>query len=163
MGVKRGSEDLEHAASRKACAAESSADHVPETSSEIATGTPPEAAAPADDSSRAQLAVPGTGEQAEAPRPAYFMYVLSCADGTLYTGYTTDVEQRVRTHNAAKGAKYTRGRLPVELVAQAQFASKHEAMSAEYRFKRLTRLQKNVLLDRMRDADPADAAAFLLE
>lgn len=40
----------------------------------------------------------------------YFMYVLSCADGTLYTGYTTDVEQRLRAHNAAKGAKYTRSR-----------------------------------------------------
>lgn len=105
----------------------------------------------------------GASGQAKAPQRAYFMYVLSCADHTLYTGYTTDVEQRVITHNAAKGAKYTRGRLPVELVAQVPFATKHEAMSAEYRFKRLTRSQKETLLDRVRVSSPADAAAFLLE
>lgn len=81
----------------------------------------------------------------------YFMYVLSCADGTLYTGYTTDVEQRVGTHNAGKGAKYTRSRIPVELVAQAHFCTKHAAMSAEYRFKRLTRAEKDTLIARAHD------------
>ena len=44
-----------------------------------------------------------------------YMYVVECADGTLYTGYTTDVERRLKTHNAGKGAKYTRARLPVKL------------------------------------------------
>ncbi len=90
-----------------------------------------------------------SADKSEPPNPAqpkHFMYVLSCADGTLYTGYTTNVEQRVRTHNAAKGAKYTRSRLPVELVAQVQFDTKQEAMSAEYRFKRLSRSQKDALL-----------------
>ena len=45
-----------------------------------------------------------------------YMYVVECADGTLYTGYTTDVERRLKTHNAGKGAKYTRARLPVKLL-----------------------------------------------
>ena len=77
----------------------------------------------------------------------YSMYVVTCADGTLYAGYAVDVEQRVATHNAGKGAKYTRSRLPVELVAAAEFPTKHEALSAEYRFKRLTRSEKERLLD----------------
>ena len=47
-----------------------------------------------------------------------YMYVVECADGTLYTGYTTDVERRLKTHNAGKGAKYTRARLPVKLLLQ---------------------------------------------
>lgn len=94
----------------------------------------------------------------------YFMYVLSCADGTLYTGYTTDVEQRLRAHNAAKGAKYTRSRLPVELIVQVRFATKHEAMSAEYRFKRLPRLQKEAFLDQVALTDPEkDTARSALE
>lgn len=84
-------------------------------------------------------------------RTDYFMYVLSCADGTLYTGYTTDVEQRLRTHNAGKGAKYTRSRIPVELVAQARFCTKHAAMSAEYHFKRLGRAEKDALIACARD------------
>lgn len=77
----------------------------------------------------------------------HYMYVLECADGTLYTGYAADVEQRIATHNEGRGAKYTRSRLPVKLVACAAFATKNEAMSAEYRFKRLSRSQKLGLLD----------------
>lgn len=76
------------------------------------------------------------------------MYVLACADGSFYTGYTNDVEKRVAAHNAGKGAKYTRSRTPVELVACARFATKHEAMSAESRFKCLTRPQKERLVRR---------------
>ena len=60
-------------------------------------------------------------DAAPQERPAFYVYVLACADGTLYTGYTNDVEQRARTHNAGKGAKYTRSRTPVEVVAQARF------------------------------------------
>ena len=56
-----------------------------------------------------------------------YMYVVECADGTLYTGYTTDVERRLRTHNAGKGAKYTRARLPVNSSIQKAFASKPES------------------------------------
>ena len=77
--------------------------------------------------------------------PSFYLYVLECADGTWYTGYTVDVAERVRAHNAGAGAKYTRSRLPVRLLAQAAYATKHEAMSAEYRFKRLTRRQKERL------------------
>ena len=83
---------------------------------------------------------------ADPAMPRYVMYVLSCADGTLYTGYTVDVEKRVAAHNAGKGAKYTRSRTPVELIACARFETKHEAMSAEYRFKCLTRPQKDRLV-----------------
>ena len=55
-----------------------------------------------------------------------YMYVVECADGTLYTGYTTDVERRLKTHNSGKGAKYTRARLPVKLLYSEAFASKPE-------------------------------------
>lgn len=80
--------------------------------------------------------------------PSFFLYVLECADGTWYTGYTVDVDERVKAHNAGAGAKYTRSRLPVRLLVQATFATKHEAMSAEYRFKQLTRRQKERLVRR---------------
>lgn len=72
----------------------------------------------------------------------HFMYVVECADGTLYTGYAVDVEERVRTHNSGNGAKYTRSRRPVTLVAHASFETKHDAMRAESLFKRLSRAQK---------------------
>ena len=70
------------------------------------------------------------------------MYVVECADGTLYTGYTTDVKRRIKIHNAGKGAKYTRARLPVKLLYSESFASKPEAMSAEARFKKKSREKK---------------------
>ena len=57
--------------------------------------------------------------------PSFYLYVLECADGTWYTGYTVDVAERVRAHNAGAGAKYTRSRLPVRLLAQAAYATKH--------------------------------------
>lgn len=71
-----------------------------------------------------------------------YLYVLECADGSLYTGYTTDVEKRLATHNRGKGAKYTRARLPVSLVYQEAFDSKQEAMSAEALFKKRSRQGK---------------------
>ena len=113
-------------------------------------------AARARDACREASAEPKSDEP-----PSYFVYVLACADGTLYTGYTNDVEQRVRTHNAGKGAKYTRGRTPVELVAQARFATKHEAMSAEFRFKRLSRNAKDALLARAHAEGFAEVLAQL--
>ena len=66
-----------------------------------------------------------------------YMYVVECADGTLYTGYTTDVERRLKTHNAGKGAKYTRARLPVKLLSiQKSLTASFEAMSTEALFKK---------------------------
>ena len=77
---------------------------------------------------------------------AHFVYVLECADGTFYTGYTTDVERRVDEHNAGEGAKYTRGRTPVELVHVESFDSKSAAMSREYEVKALSRREKERLV-----------------
>lgn len=77
----------------------------------------------------------------EKNRKAY-MYVAECADGTLYTGYTTDVERRLKIHNSGKGAKYTRVRLPVKLLYSEAFDSKSEAMSAEALFKKKSREKK---------------------
>ena len=76
----------------------------------------------------------------------YYLDVLECGDGTLYTGYTPDIEARLAQHRAGTGAKYTRGRGPLTLLASAEFPTKHDAMSAEYRFKRLTRDKKDALL-----------------
>ena len=71
-----------------------------------------------------------------------FCYVLRCADGSLYTGWTKDLEQRLQTHNAGRGGKYTRSRLPVELVYREEFETKEEAMSREWHLKRPTRQEK---------------------
>ena len=77
---------------------------------------------------------------------AHWVYVLRCADGTLYTGYTTDVERRVAEHDAGEGAKYTRGRTPVELVHVESFDSRSAAMSREYEVKSLSRAEKERLV-----------------
>lgn len=71
-----------------------------------------------------------------------YMYVVRCADGSLYTGYTTDLDRRIQIHNAGKGAKYTKPRLPVELIYSEVFDSKPAAQSAESLFKRKTRTAK---------------------
>jgi putative endonuclease len=76
----------------------------------------------------------------------YHVYVLQCADGSLYTGYTTDVARRVAEHDAGEGAKYTRGRTPVELVHSESFDSKSAAMSREYEIKQLSRVEKKRLV-----------------
>ena len=76
----------------------------------------------------------------------HYLYVLNCGDGSLYTGYTTDVAARVAAHQAGTGAKYTKSHAPVSLAAQARFFSKERAMSAEARFKQLSRKEKDVLL-----------------
>jgi putative endonuclease len=78
----------------------------------------------------------------------HYVYVLRCADDSLYTGYTTDVARRVAEHDAGEGAKYTRGRTPVELVHTEAYASKSTAMSREYEIKQLSRSQKERLVER---------------
>ena len=75
-----------------------------------------------------------------------YTYMVRCADGTLYTGWTTDVERRVKCHNAGKGAKYTRPRLPVELVYFERFETKEEAMRREAAIKKLSRERKELLV-----------------
>lgn len=75
-----------------------------------------------------------------------YTYILQCSDKSFYTGWTNDLEKRVRTHNAGKGGKYTRTRRPVQLVYYETFETKNEAMSREYHIKRMTREQKEALL-----------------
>lgn len=77
----------------------------------------------------------------------HYMYVLACGDGSLYTGYATDVQARLAAHQSGRGAKYTKSHAPVHLIAQARFYSKARAMSAEAHFKRLSREQKDKLLE----------------
>ncbi len=76
----------------------------------------------------------------------FFVYIVECADGTYYSGYTPDLERRLEMHNSGKGAKYTRGRRPVTLVYNRAYASVSRAMREEYRLKRLTRKQKECLV-----------------
>lgn len=74
-----------------------------------------------------------------------YVYIVRCRDGSLYTGWTNHLEQRIRTHNAGKGAKYTRSRLPVELVYSELFETKEEALRREAEIKRMTHRQKELL------------------
>lgn len=76
----------------------------------------------------------------------HHVYILRCSDGTLYTGYTTDPERRVAEHNAGEGAKYTRGRTPVERVHLETFDTQGEAMRREHAIKQLSRPQKEQLV-----------------
>ena len=78
---------------------------------------------------------------------SFYVYLLRCADGTLYTGYTDDPVRRTKVHNAGKGAKYTRARLPVELVYREACADKSAALRREYEIKQLTRVQKLKLIE----------------
>ena len=75
-----------------------------------------------------------------------YTYILKCSDNTLYTGWTTDLKKRLKTHNQGKGAKYTRSRLPVTLVYYEVFNTKKEAMSRESAIKKLSRPQKERLI-----------------
>ena len=75
-----------------------------------------------------------------------YTYLLRCADGTLYCGWTNDIEKRLAAHNSGKASKYTRSRLPAELVYVETFDTKQEAMSREAQIKRLSRRQKLALI-----------------
>ena len=73
----------------------------------------------------------------------WFLYVVMCADGSLYTGITKDIERRLNEHNTSKrGAKYTRSRRPVKVVYQKTYPDRSSASKAEYRFKKLNRKAK---------------------
>jgi putative endonuclease len=71
--------------------------------------------------------------------------MVECSDGSLYTGWTNDLEKRLRAHNAKKGAKYTKSRTPVKLVYYETFPTKEEAMRREYQVKQYTRKEKEAL------------------
>lgn len=76
-----------------------------------------------------------------------YTYLVRCADGTLYCGWTNHLEERIKMHNAGKGAKYTRGRRPVILVYYETFETKQEAMRREAAIKRLSRKEKESLVE----------------
>ncbi len=77
----------------------------------------------------------------------WYTYILKCADGTFYTGMTNDLEKRLSNHNKGTAAKYTRCRLPVELVWHTQCESRSEALKKESEIKKLTRKQKLKLIE----------------
>jgi len=79
--------------------------------------------------------VPGTAHK-------FYVYILRCSDGSLYTGWTTDVTARLEQHRSKTGAKYTRSRLPVKLVYQELLRSKRRAMQREHAIKQLSRDEK---------------------
>ena len=76
-----------------------------------------------------------------------YAYILHCADGTLYTGWTNDLERRLKAHNGGTGGKYTRARRPVELVYAETLPDKAAAMRREWEIKQLTHQQKEKLLE----------------
>ena len=75
-----------------------------------------------------------------------YTYIVKCADSTLYTGWTNDLDKRIKAHNSGKGAKYTKTRRPVKLVYYEEHETKKEAMSREYAIKQLKREQKEQLM-----------------
>lgn len=81
-----------------------------------------------------------------------YTYIVKCKDGTLYTGWTNHLEQRIEAHNLGKGARYTRYRRPVELVYYEILETKEEAMRREYAIKQLSRQEKFALIEQMKGA-----------
>lgn len=75
-----------------------------------------------------------------------YTYILKCKDDSLYTGWTNDLKKRITSHNAGKGAKYTKARRPVELVYYEEFQTREEAMKKEYAIKQLSRKEKEALI-----------------
>lgn len=84
-----------------------------------------------------------------------YTYILRCSDGTFYTGWTNDLEKRLKAHNEGKGAKYTKVRRPVTLEYYERFSSKEEAMKREYEIKHLTRKKKEKLIEERKEENPA--------
>lgn len=82
-----------------------------------------------------------------------YTYIVECSDGSFYTGWTTNLERRIKVHNQGKGAKYTRARLPVTLKHYESFQTKEEAMRREYEIKQLSRREKQKLIEKMIDME----------
>ena len=83
---------------------------------------------------------------AEAEKARCCVYLLRCADGSLYCGWTTDLEARVRAHNSGRGAKCTRSRLPAVLVYHETYEDRHDALSREWHIKRMSHAEKEKLI-----------------
>lgn len=80
-----------------------------------------------------------------------YVYMLRCADNSLYTGWCKDLDQRLKTHNSGKGAKYTRSRLPVKLVFYEEIEDKSEALKEEIRLKKLSKKKKEELVKNFKE------------
>lgn len=83
----------------------------------------------------------------------WYVYILRCGDGTLYTGITDDIPRRLAAHRSGKGAKYTRGRGPLELVYQEEVHDKSAALRREAAIKKLRRLEKERLIEKTKNRD----------
>jgi putative endonuclease len=90
------------------------------------------------------------------------IYIVECADQTFYTGWTTDLKRRLKMHNAGRGAKYTRSRIPVRLVYVEDQPSRAAAMQRELEIKRLRRAQKLKLIRRFQVNHPSNSDCYLL-
>ena len=88
----------------------------------------------------------------------WYIYILQCADNTLYTGVATDVSARLATHNAGKGAKYTRGRLPAILQYQESAANRSAALQREHAIKKMRAADKRRLISLQDQSDPAPSS-----
>ncbi len=77
----------------------------------------------------------------------HYIYIVECSDGSLYTGYTTDLERRMKEHNSNTGAKYTRGRTPVSLLYYEEFDNRSEATKRECEIKKLRKNKKLLLIN----------------
>ena len=86
----------------------------------------------------------------------WYLYILRCRDDTLYTGITTDVEKRLEAHRSGKGAKYTRGRGPLELTYREACGTHSDALKREYQIKQLSRQEKQSLIERWQTAQEKD-------
>lgn len=82
-----------------------------------------------------------------------YVYILECADGSYYTGWTTDLEQRVAAHNAGRGGRYTRSRRPVKLVYWEEHPDRRSAQRRELALKRLARVRKSALISDFKHQD----------
>ncbi|MBE6032288.1 MAG: GIY-YIG nuclease family protein [Firmicutes bacterium] len=85
---------------------------------------------------------------------SYWVYILQCADGTLYTGTAADVDKRAQVHNSGKGAKYTRGRRPVTVIYREETEDKGAALRREMQIKKLTREKKLEMIQRSGQSQP---------
>jgi len=83
---------------------------------------------------------------APAPKP-WFVYLLECEDGSIYTGVAVDVDARYAAHAAGRGARYTRSRPPLRLLASVEYADRSSALKAEYRIKQLTAAEKRAFVE----------------
>lgn len=82
-----------------------------------------------------------------------YTYIVKCKDGSLYTGWTNDIERRIKAHNEGKGAKYTKSRRPVKLVYYEEFVTKEEAMRREYAIKHMKRKDKEKVIRAKEEVD----------